>query len=164
MDEEPGWERGVSSAWSFRLVAELDSSSHTPPLPLFLSNTKIKAQVRCGPGAQSSKYSWLKSGQGRRGLGTRGVGSCQTTGSYLKLGFPTGLLLSLPPPSCRVSFEDGNKASQGGLANAAGGAQSSPTNACQPAWIPSPAPETSLTTSPISQASPGGWRPAPRVG
>ena len=113
MDEEAGWERGVSCAWSFRLVAELDSSSHTPPLPLFLSNTKIKARVRCGPGTQSPKYSWLKSGPGRRGLGTRGVGSCQTTGSYLKLGFPTGRLLSLPPPSCRVSFEDGKQSIPG---------------------------------------------------
>ena len=113
MDEETGWERGVSCEWSFRLVAELDSSSHTPPLPLFLSNTKIKARVHCGPGTQSPKYSWLKSGPGRRGLGTRGVGSCQTTGSYLKLGFPTGRLLSLPPPSCRVSFQDGKQSIPG---------------------------------------------------
>ena len=82
-------------------------------IPHALSNTKINARVRCGPGTQSPKYSWLKSGPGRRGLGTRGVGSCQTTGSYLKLGFPTGRLLSLPPPSCRVSFEDGKQSIPG---------------------------------------------------
>lgn len=73
------------------------------------------------------------------------------------------LLFPHPHPSGSPSRVE-NKASRGGLSDATGGVQSSPTNACQPAWIPSPAPETSLTTSPISQTSPGVGRPPPRVG
>lgn len=66
-----------------------------------------------------------------------------------------------------------SKACPGVACHATRGAQPTPhTYACQPAWIPSLAEETSLTTSPISQASPGGpraagsqggWGEAPRL-
>lgn len=125
----------------------------------------IKAQARCGRGAHSSKYSWPTSGPRQRGLGTGGVRSCQTAGSHPKLGFPNRTPAVPPTPILRGLLRGWKtKHPRMALPTLLAGRSPPPTNACQPAWIPSPAPETSLTTSPISQASPGGRRPAPRVG
>lgn len=95
----------MTGARAFRLPAELDSS-HTLPLPLFLSNTKLKAQARCGLGAHSSKYFGATSGPWREGAGHqrgRELPDCWFTPEHWV--FPTGRLLSSPPPSCGVAFE-----------------------------------------------------------
>lgn len=156
----------MTSARSFRrLMAELDSS-HTHPLISFKYQDQSPGSLM--DASHSSKHCWPTSGQGWRGLGTRGLGRglFASAALHLKTGFPQRNACCPPLlPSRRVALE-GGKQSLLGVASPAllGEVQSPITSACQPAWIPSPAPETSLTTSPISQASPGGRRPAPRVG
>lgn len=114
---------------------------HLPHPPLVSLKYQDQSPRSLWMGVQSSKYSRLKSGPGRRELDTRGVGSCQTAGSYLKLGFPTGRLLSLPPPFCRVSFEDGK--------------QSIPGRPCQRRWRGSILPHQCLPARVDSEPSSG---------
>lgn len=62
----------MTGARSFSsLVAELDSSSHPAPLPLFLSNTMIKTQA-CHGRELTPRTLGQQRDSGRRGLGTRG--------------------------------------------------------------------------------------------
>lgn len=141
-----------------KVGGRVDSSSRAPHPISFKPRPKPRLPR---DGSHSSSYSCPAAGCRWRGLGTRGVGSGLSSGSRLKTGFPPRDACCPPTPhSTESPWRVENKAFLGWPLQPA----PHPPNACQPAWIPSSAPETSLTTSPISQASPGGGQPTPRVG